>query len=234
MLRPSRFEHKYGAFFDAPSQELPKILIDYCQDTCRAIELLEGQEIVFDPMKAKSAEPLDIHYFYYARSRLADEFIHLNAEFANRFDKARCILLATKIVDYLVLVDNYIITIPIFLAGRIWECLEAQDIAKEWSGIEDVLMWVLLVAACVPQIDEKLKNEFIIFLTKHAEIVYERTPLSTDWNTEGVQYRLARRFVWASALDDKLGQVCDEEERFLHENGTGVQHCRLEGSQPES
>ncbi len=224
MLRPSRFDHKYGAFFDAAPQELPKALIDYCQDTCRAIELLEGQEIVFDPVKAKRAESPDIHYFYFVRSRLANEFIHLNAEFANRFDKARCILLATKIIDYLVLLDNYIITVPIFLAEKIRECLEAQDIVMEWDGMEDALMWVLWVAACVPQIDMKLKKDFM-FLANQAEINYEGTPLSTGWNKEGVQYHRARRFVWAGVLDDKLGKVCDEEERFLREKGTSVEEA---------
>ena len=169
MLRPSRFELQYGAFFDAPSPDLPEALIHYCQDTCRAIELLEGQKIIFDPVKADKAESGDTHYFYFIRSRLANEFIHLNAEFAKRFDRARCILLAAKIVEYLVLVDNYIITIPIFLARGIHECLQAQNIVKEWSGIEDLFMWVLWVAACVPQIDDKLRTEFI-FLAKEGQI----------------------------------------------------------------
>ena len=203
MLRPSRYKHKYGAFFEAPPPQLPQVLVEYCQDTCRAIELLEGQGIVFDPAKARTAESVDTHYFYFVRSRLANEFIHLNAEFSNRFDKARCILLATKIVDYLVLVDNYIITIPIFLAGKIRECLEAQEVAMEWNGIEDVLMWVLWVAACVPQLDGKMKEEFI-FLANQAEIIHEGTLSPTDWDKKIVQYDLARRFVWAAALDDKL------------------------------
>ena len=222
MLRPSRFEHKYGTYFDIPQKELPQVLIDYCQDTCRAIEILEGQGIVFDPVKAKRAESIDTHYFYFVRSRLANEFIYLNAEFANCFNKARCILLATKIVDYLVLVDNYINTIPIFLATKLRECLEHQNIAEEWSGVEDVLIWVLWVAICVPRIDKNVENYFTILLANHAETINRRTPLSPDWNKEGVQYRWARRFVWASALDDKLDRVCDEEDRLLHRRGIGI------------
>lgn len=212
MLRPSRFELQYGAFFDAPSPDLPEALIHYCQDTCRAIELLEGQKIIFDPVKADKAESGDTHYFYFIRSRLANEFIHLNAEFAKRFDRARCILLAAKIVEYLVLVDNYIITIPIFLARGIHECLQAQNIVKEWSGIEDLFMWVLWVAACVPQIDDKLRTEFI-FLAKEADIKYNTTASSTKWNAKDTQCHRARQFVWAAALDEKLCNLWEEEAR---------------------
>jgi hypothetical protein len=87
------------------------------------------------------AQSVDTHYFYFLRTHLANEFIHLNAEFADSYGKARCMLLATKIVDYLVLLDNYIGTIPVFLASKVRECLTVQDIAKEWNGMEDVLLW---------------------------------------------------------------------------------------------
>ena len=222
MLRPSQFKHTYGVFFNTSQKGLPQILIDFCQDTCRAVEIFENQNIVFDPVEAKRTGSNDTHYFYFVRSRLANEFIHLNAGFADSFDKAKCILLATKIVDYLVLVDNYISTIPMFLATRIKECLERQIIVEEWSGTEDALIWVIWVAACVPQIDKNIKRVLMNFLTNQAETVYWRTQFSSDWNKQGVHYQFARRFVWASALDDKLGLVCDEEDGLLRRREIGV------------
>lgn len=78
------------------------------------------------------------------------QFAHLNARFANANSREQCILLATKVVEYLALMDNYIAAISVTLAGRLRKILSKHDIVVVWQGWEDVLMWITLVLVCVP------------------------------------------------------------------------------------
>ena len=218
LQRPHQFKHVYGFFFESPSvqaAELPTPIIEYCQDVCRAVELFEGQDIGFDPSTVAEAQSPDVHYFYFLRTHLENEFSHLNADYAKTHGKARCILLAAKIVEYLVLMDNYIATTPAFLATKIRECLELQDIEEEWTGLDAALRWVQWTMACVPKFSEDAQQNTLAFLVDRAEAMYQRLPFPLDWNEQGLQFECVRNFVWASSLDERLARVCDEEDVML-------------------
>lgn len=195
----------YGTFF-MTEHERNQINLDittYCAEVCRAIEILEGEDWHFDG-KIRDSTP-EIFYLYYLRERVANKFAHLNARFVNENTRDRCILLAAKIVEYIVLMDDYIAATTLLVANRLRNLINQQDLGKTWKGWEDVFLWVIFVLACMPEYwAEKEWALSICFGT--LQRTYGRH-WPTEW--ERGQQQNIKRFVWStSRLDTTFQRTC--------------------------
>lgn len=207
--RPSKYPEVYGSFFNTYGRaSIDRDVCDFCCDVSRALELFEGAQISFDPAIAKKILDNDVFYFYFSRQRVADHFTLLHHRCWSQPSRSRCVLLATKILDYVILVDNYINVIPEFLASKIKETLESlnADAPDTWKGQEDILIWILFVLVTVPQPsstnDWALEPLIKLLITKYNGF---SGPLS--WLKEELQSMT--RFVWCSSrLDGPFLDVC--------------------------
>jgi hypothetical protein len=207
--RPIKYPEVYGSFFKIYGRaSLDQDICDFCCDVSRALELFEGAQISFDPATAKKIPNNDVFYFYFSRQRVADHFTLLHHRWWSQPSRSRCVLLATKILDYVILVDNYINVIPEFLASKIKETLESlnADAPDTWKGQEDILIWILFVLVTVPEPfstnDWALEPLIKLLITKYNGF---SGPLS--WPKKELQSMT--RFVWCSSrLDGPFLHVC--------------------------
>jgi hypothetical protein len=217
LQRPLQFPLEYGSSFEAFSSStcfLPNAVKQYCQDVCRAIELFEGQKISFDPDENET-QANDFYYFYHLRHRITTEFCYLNAEHADSDPRVRCVLLATKIVEYLVLNENYVRAISPFLADQIFDLLDREDLETLWKGHEALLRWTQWTMCCGYSASDARRTRAITSTARRAAKVYRLSPFPLDWLEQGLHRSCVRHFVWAAALDSKLDAVCSEVDIIL-------------------
>jgi hypothetical protein len=206
--KPSKYPEVYGGYFNKYGRaSIDRDVCDFCCDVSRALELFEGARISFDPAVAKKILDNDVFYFYFSRQRVADHFTFLHHRCWSSPSRSKCVLLATKILDYVVLVDNYINVIPGFLASKIKETLESLTAPDTWKGQEDLLIWILSILVTVPQ--PPCPNEWAwgplrrLLITK-----YIGFSGPSSWIQEELESM--KRFVWCSSrLDEGFLQVCN-------------------------
>lgn len=200
----------YDSFFSCGDKGGRVDLIDkdissYCAEVCRAIEILEGENWAFST-DATNTGSSEIFYFYYLRDRVTGQFAHLNARFADADSREQCVLLATKIVEYTLFMDNYIAAIPIILAKRVQSILVKHDLDEVWRGWEDVLMWIALVLVCMPNqwSGRTWSIEFCCRTLRRS--CGTEWPDGSDWRRRALTQ--VRSFVWSKRLDDALTAAC--------------------------
>lgn len=203
----------YGSFFrdDAEEDSIHEDVIAYCAETCRAIEILEGEDWRFS---AEPKEPTgEVYYLYYLRDRVTYQSIFLNARMAREDNptpdniRSRCVLLAAKLVEYAALWDNYVAVLPFTIADRLMRLLTEQNPLVIWEDCEDSLKWILFVLACVSK-NWKGRNKALDLCRRTLHILYDG-----DWpkNWKDEQRSLVARFVWSwSRLDSVFTIVCEQ------------------------
>ena len=207
--RAALYPAVYGSFFsagkDARNSLVDRDISRYCAEVCRAIEILEGEKWTFSAESTNMNSP-EIFYFYYLRERVNGQFVHLNPRFANANSREHCILLATKIVDYFLLMDNYITAISVTLAQRLQNVLTRHNVVKVWQGWEDVLMWITLVLVCVtsPWNGRTWSLRLCRQTLQHVHGAEGRDLL--EWKQAALFQ--ARSFVWSTKLDEVFSTAC--------------------------
>lgn len=203
--RPSKYPEVYGSFFNTYGRAtIDRDVCDFCCDVSRALELFEGAQISYDPVTASKILDNDVFYFYFSRQRVADYFTLLNHRCWTSPSRSRCVLLATKILDYVILVDDYINVIPGFLASKIKETFVSltAESPDTWEGHEDLLRWILFVLVTVSTNAWALKP-----LRKMLMFKYNSFPGTLNWVDEELESM--KSFVWCSSrLDESFLQVC--------------------------
>lgn len=205
--RAAKYPVSYGAFLtsDRANELISEDVLGYCLETCRAIEILEGEDWTF------TAEPSDpsgeIYFLYYLRERISNQFVHLNARMAQQATNcAKCVLLATKLVEYAILWDNYNTMLPFMIADRLMNLLAKQDLFAMWEGSEDALKWILFGLTCVSK-HWKGRGRAVSLCRKTFEVLFNGD-WPEDWKEE--QRLLLYRFVWSSRLEDAFVNACEE------------------------
>ena len=104
--RPSKYREVYGSYFESVEGRacIDQPVCDFSSDVSRVFDLFEGAKISFDPRIANMpVASADVLYFYFSRERVAIEFTHLHHRYWGKPCRSRCVLLATKILDYTIL-----------------------------------------------------------------------------------------------------------------------------------
>lgn len=196
----------YGEFFDAPlaTQELDDNIIDFCNEVNRAIEILEGEQWKFDGETRELTS--EIFYLYYLRDRVETRFTFLNARLISENNRDRCVLLAAKIVEYIVLMDDYIASTTLVAAHRLARLIKQQDIGKTWLGWEDVFQWIAFVLACIP--DYFTEKEWALSTCFDSlQRSYGKQKWPAGW--QGKELENLIRFVWSTdRLEDPFRATC--------------------------
>jgi hypothetical protein len=106
LRRPSKHREVYGSYFESVEGRgcIDQPVCDFSSDVSRVFDLFEGAKISFDPRIANMpVASADVLYFYFRRERVAIEFTHLHHKYWGKPCRSRCVLLATKILDYTIL-----------------------------------------------------------------------------------------------------------------------------------
>ena len=208
----------YGSFFtagnDARVNLIDKDISNYCSDVCRAIEILEGENWSFID-EIPNTNSSEIYYFYYLRERVAGQFAHLNARFASADSREQCVLLATKIIEYLLFMDNYVVAITVNLATRLQSILVKHDLAKVWQGWEDVLLWITFVLVCMP--NQWSGRAWSIELCGQTYQHLYGAEWPDSWVWEKIALAEARSFVWSSRIDGALSDAWQSLTEVIEE-----------------
>lgn len=204
--RAAKYPAVYGDFFvtDKGKKVLEENVLDYCIETCRAIEILEGEKWGF------GSEPTDasgeIYFLYYLRERISNQFVHLNARMTGESTVSRCVLLAAKLIEYFCLWNNYNTTLPFMIADRLVNLLDGQDLLAVWEDSQDVLKWILFGLACVSGY-WKGRTRAVNLCRKTFNVLHNgRWP--EDWREE--QRLLVNNFVWCTKLDGAFISACED------------------------
>lgn len=206
--RPIKYPEVYATFFSTDGKAcIDHGVCDFCCDVSRALELFEGAKISFDPDIANKTADGDILYFYFSRQRVADHFTFLNHKHWALPSRSRCVLLTTKILDYTILMDNYINVIPAFLASKVKETLDRLK-ADSWKGYEDVLIWILFVL--VTALQPPITNDWALVSLREM-LVTKYDGVSGSLTLMKQELQNVKRFVWCSSrLDEAFLEVCYE------------------------
>lgn len=209
--RPLRRPQVYGAAFDSRTTigDLDEDVLYYCSGICRAIEILEANNLDFNPENRTDlvAAGTDIHYFWFLRSHLHVLYNHVQSwEFPHN-PKSQFVLLATKIVDYMVLMNNYIAGVPARIAERLQQMLEHEDLEHNWADWQDVLIWMFFVVNMV----EGRKGSKAWTLKSLILLLNKRYgPLCWPPSWRDLELRKLRTFAWShKCLDKRFRIVCD-------------------------
>jgi hypothetical protein len=128
-------------------------VLEQCLNTC---ELLALHEAFYPASGGRRAGPTTLklpaspEYLYYLRDKVDEQFALLYAELLHQLTPSRCVLLATRIVEYPVTWANYVPTLTVDLCTVLCAILRRQDLFEVWSGSLDVLSWVLFVMLASP------------------------------------------------------------------------------------
>ena len=194
-----------------------KDVCNFCCDESRIFELFDAAKISFDPRTANTpTASADVLYFYFSRERLAIHFTHLNHKYSHQLGISRCVLLATKILDYTILLDNYLDPIPKFLASKLRETLDKMEVKSPsaWTGHEDILTWILFILVITPDMLRDGKWA-LSRLGKLLAIKHDGFSLAaSEWRGEELQN--VKRFVWCSSrLDEAFWEICKTLEHSV-------------------
>ena len=219
--RAALYPAVYGSFFSnndnySRAEEIDKDICKYCADVCRAIEVLEGENWTF---KEETTSPYsaEVFYLFYLRDRVNGRFAHLNARFADARSRELCVLLATKIVEYILFMDNYIAAIPASLAMRLQIILDGHDLNIVWQGWEDVLMWIVFVLTCMP--NDWPGREWSIELGRRMLRHMDSSKKDEMQETcKELVLNQLKRFVWSMRFDEDFLIACTDLNLFDKKN----------------
>lgn len=208
---PQTRSGKYGTAFYGTNvaDELDQIVLDFCIDTCCLIEPF--QQIHGEPHDASLNTAKRRYEFYFSKSRLGGRFPSLHEQYKTELSISRCVLLATKIMEYPVL-NNHLPTPTIpFLSTELRGILEAQDLTAVWGHRQcqsDMLMWIYFVLAVSPAI--WTGHDWVVAAIYHQ---LRSRYSGTDWDDgwKDVEWHNVKRFVWSEVnLSSGFDKVCTE------------------------
>ncbi|KAK5103394.1 hypothetical protein LTS08_002809 [Lithohypha guttulata] len=209
--RAARHPRSCGYFFEDKTRAaiLDPDISWYCSATCRAIEILEGEDWHFQSGQMRDSS--ELWYFYFLRDQIVSNYAHLNARFWHDTSISRCVMLATKIVEYIVLVDNYIVTLPLFFADTLRDVLCAHELEKVWQDSSNILRWILFVLIIYPK--QWSGHDWALRLTKQRLDLEYGKLWPPSWNL--LEVLNARQFVWAGSYIRQEFKSATEELRQL-------------------
>lgn len=208
--KPPAFPPSYGSYLEDPlsKKALGYQIHEFCADTCRMIEIIEGEDWSFDPKDPVLTESSNSHYFFFLRECCAYRFVQLNASMANDHTIARCVLLAAKIVEYKVCHDDYFVAFPIAIANRIQTILCPSDMMLSWTSDAGILNWILFVLLCVSHSWEG-RPWAMDMLKQQLDQRYALFPWPDSWRQ--IELDNIHHFVWSDTrLNSMFLTTCSE------------------------
>ncbi|EXJ89055.1 hypothetical protein A1O3_02119 [Capronia epimyces CBS 606.96] len=126
-------------------------VLEHCLNTCELLSLYDAvHRAPSSEDHASVPSPPSPEYLYYLRDRVDEQFAILYAEMLNQNTPSKCILMATRIVEYPVTWANYVPSLTMDLCAELCALLRSQDLFDFWSGALDVLSWIFFVLATSP------------------------------------------------------------------------------------
>jgi hypothetical protein len=213
---------KYGsglkALAESPNQPVSDSVLEFAADAC---ELLTLHEAIYDASSRASdadlPQPASPEYLYYRRDRVDERFAVLHADLRGHTTMSKCVLLATRIVEYPVTWANYTPTLTVHLCTELCAILQGQDLLEIWSGQLHVLRWTLLVLATSSG-QFRGRDWVITFLLDLLDARYGVNLWPEHWKEDELSN--LNSFVWAEArMANSLSRVCsDVEQDFASRN----------------
>lgn len=202
--RAALYPQKYGEAFECyldPKLIHPDIRM-YSREICRAIEILEGENWTFREVYNPPSN--ELYYFHYLKDRATGLFAHLNARTFHDNTEERCLLLAAKVVEYIVVMDNFVPAIAMTNADRLHQLLKQQRDRKFGGKWKQATMWMHFVLGCMPDYWPN-KRRAIELLHDALRRSYDNRPWPEGWQEE--QLTNCRRFVWSNSRFDTIFEV---------------------------
>ena len=128
----------------------PRVL-EYCIATCGLLELHEALESPPEARDTYLRSHISSQFLYYSRDWVDEQFAILHADLFNNDSRDKCILWASRVVEYPVTWRNNVPTFSTYLCAQLSETLSRQDILAVWSDNLDVLIWILFALAVAAQ-----------------------------------------------------------------------------------
>ncbi|KAI1611684.1 hypothetical protein EDD36DRAFT_296296 [Exophiala viscosa] len=147
----SKYSPGFSKLETSPTLAVDIPVREQCLSTCELLALYDA----FHSPKGKNrhtvlSPPPSPEYLYYLRDQVDEQFAILYASTLRQDTPSRCILLATRIVEYPVTWANYVPTMTMDLCGELRGMLRRQDLFECWSDSLDVLSWILFVMLASP------------------------------------------------------------------------------------
>lgn len=144
LTRPPRV--KYGSKFTHYRTTHPSPLtletLDYCEDSCRLLEVFEASHKTFHVSKAQPRPDAAVEYVYYSRDRLDGSFAVIQPTLEHIPKVDAVVLLAARTGEYCITWANYIPTYTILCCNRLLEHLDPPSWPREHT---DLLIWALFM-----------------------------------------------------------------------------------------
>lgn len=133
------------------SQLVSGPVLEHCLNTCELLSLYEAfHQAGSTAQQTGLPLPPSPEYLYYLRDRVDEQFAILYAEMLNQNTPSKCVLVATRIVEYPVTWANYVPSLTMDLCAELCALLRNGDLFEAWSGSLGVLSWILFVLLTSP------------------------------------------------------------------------------------
>ncbi|KIX05892.1 uncharacterized protein Z518_03865 [Rhinocladiella mackenziei CBS 650.93] len=211
----------YGSGFTTleRSQEhsFSHLVLEHSLNTCELLSLYEARQAATAAPSSfrrgpflQRPRPFSPEYLYYRRDRVDEQFAVLYADLLNESTPSKCILLATRIVEYPVTWANYVPTLTIHLCTELCTILRRQDLFQGWSGLLDVLRWILFAMVTSPWPFDG-RDWAMSSLQGLIGAKYGPDHWPDRWWEE--ELKNLQDFAWSRAHDAKLGQMRRELDK---------------------
>lgn len=200
----TKLETSHSVVVDAP-------VLEHCLSTCELLALHDAfHSRTRTTRQSVLSPPPSPQYLYYLRDQVDEQFAILYAKTLTQNTPSRCILLATRIVEYPVTWANYVPTLTMDLCSELCGILRRQDLFDCWSESLDVLSWILFVILTSPWPFEG-REWAVIHLRGIIGARYGSVGWPEGWRTEELKNLTA--YAWYEAhYASRLEQVFQELE----------------------
>ena len=218
---------KYGAGFRVLAKtrgaSISRSVLTHAADTCELLALQEARDDDNLDDKASQSDQDDdqpshasAEYLYYRRDRVDEQFAVLHAQMqdpstspSSNTIPSKCILLATRIVEYPITWGNYTPGLIIHLATNLCSTLKSADLLTLFSEpLLNILLWILVTLA-TSGTPFKGREWALATLVDLIEAKYGVEDWPDEWREEETEN--LRDFVWAEerGLGERLEKVWD-------------------------
>lgn len=141
----------YGGKFAQMRQQLrsrfSQKILDHCERTSNLIQKCESlsPDQTFSSEDGCTNSYTNIEYFCSERDKVDEDFATIHGLIFDEQSIDKCVLWASRIVEYPATWSNYCPTYTGLLFKKLHECIQAPELGDQWSEHTDVFVWVLFV-----------------------------------------------------------------------------------------
>lgn len=169
--------------------------LEQCERTRDLIRAYESLSLDHKPgtMNGYTESYMSIEHFCSERDMVDEDFATIHGLIYNDQSIDKCILWASRIVEYPITWSNYCPTYIGLLFEKLHESIQTPELKDQWSEHTDVLTWVLFVMA-ISLTDFEGRSQVVASLQELIGAKYGTQAWPKYWWEE--ELASLRRFVW--------------------------------------